>query len=147
MVHTHTIDEIQVRQGQDHYAFVALNERVPAAKLALVNVTAIATDSIIQLVLLYLASEKLKKVEHVEATRGLLKDCRFLDNSFTVVPGDRNRVKDIVTDGVKVALVDAVTALHLEPTNVKFDLLVAVIDLNRISPAYDESILVVFKLL
>jgi hypothetical protein len=44
-------------------------------------------------------------------------------------------------------LVDAVTALHLEPTNVKFDLLVAIIDLNRISPAYDESILVVFKLL
>ena len=72
VVHTHTVDEIQVRQRQNHYVFVALNERVAAAKLALVDMTAIATNSIIQLVLLYLASKKLKKVEHVEATRGLL---------------------------------------------------------------------------
>lgn len=147
MVHTYTVDEIQVRQRQDHYAFVALNEGVAAAKLALVNMTAIATDSIIQLILFYLAAQKLKKVEHVEATRGLLLDVRFLETSFTVVPDYSNRVKDIVTDGVKVALMDAVTALHLEATNVKFKLLLAIIDLNGISPANDESILVIFKLL
>ena len=147
MVHTYTVDEIQVRQRQDHYVFVALNERVAAAKLALVNVTAIATNTIIQLVLLYLATKKLKKVEHVEATGGLLYHFRALEDSFTVVPADRNRVKDIVTDGVKVALMDAMAALHLKPTNVKFHLLVAIKDLNGISPAYDKSILVLFKLI
>ena len=44
-------------------------------------------------------------------------------------------------------MVDAVTALHLEPTNVMFNLLVAIIDLNGVLPAYNESILVIFKLL
>ena len=78
LTHTNTVDEIQMRERNDHDVVVALQKAEPLTELALADEAALAANRTFKLVLLHMTLEHLIEIIDIKPTRGKVVCLIFL---------------------------------------------------------------------